>query len=212
MSASVQTNLASLALARGHYADAEPLLMECVTLFRSLGDVHVLAVNLGNLGMVVHARGDGDRAAALFEESLTLARDVGDRFLTSQVLRAKGRAECRDGKLEPAEASLGESLTIAADLRDPLATAEVLESFAELAVAKDASRRAGTILGVAARLREEMGLPIPGNEEHDHKRVAAAARAALGDAAFDQAWREGGAMELEEAVRYASDRRSMADT
>jgi len=28
-------------------------------------------------------------------------------------------------------------------------------------------------------------------------------RAALGDAAFDQAWRDGSAMELDEAVRYA---------
>jgi hypothetical protein len=32
--------------------------------------------------------------------------------------------------------------------------------------------------------------------------VAAAARAALGDDAFDRAWREGSAMELKEAVRY----------
>jgi uncharacterized protein HemY len=34
--ASVQTNLALLALARGQYADAEPLLAECATLARTL--------------------------------------------------------------------------------------------------------------------------------------------------------------------------------
>ena len=48
-----------------------------------------------------------------------------------------------------------------------------------------------------------MGLPIPVHEERELKRVAAAARAALGEAAFDQAWREGSAMDLEDAVRYA---------
>ena len=201
-SANVQTNLALLALARGRYADAEPLLVECATLARSLGDAHLLAVNLGNLAIVVHARGDGDKAATLFEESLRLARDVGNSFLTSEVLTARGRAECRDGNLESAEASLVEGLTIAGDLTDPHAAAEALEGFAELAVAKRALTRAAAILGAAARLREEMGLPIPVHEELEHKRVAAAAREVLGDAAFDQAWREGGAMELEEAVRY----------
>ena len=202
-SANLQSNLALLALARGQYADAEPLLVECATLARSLGDVRLLAVNLGNLAIVVHARGDGDKAATLFEESLTLAREVGDRFLISEALGFWGRAACRDGNLESAEASLVEGLTIAGDLADPHAAAEALEGFAELAVAKHAAKRAATILGAAARLREEMGLPIPVDEEREHKRVAAATRAALGDAAFDQAWREGSAMELEEAVRYA---------
>jgi hypothetical protein len=36
--------------------------------------------------------------------------------------------------------------------------------------------------------------PIPVHEEREHKRVAAAARAAPGDAAFDRAWREASAM------------------
>jgi hypothetical protein len=52
-------------------------------------------------------------------------------------------------------------------------------------------------------LREELGLSIPPHAEHEHTRVVAATRAALGDDAFDQAWREGSAMDLEEAVRYA---------
>jgi tetratricopeptide (TPR) repeat protein len=202
-SAYTQTNLALLALVRGQYADAEPLLVECATLARSLDDASLLAVNLGNLAIVVHARGDGDKAARLHEEVLTLARGVGDSVLTSQGLCSRGRAECRDGNLESAEASLIESLTIAGDLTHPDAATQALEGFAELSVAKDAPKRAATILGAAVRLREEIGIALSVHEERDHKRVAAAARAALGDAAFDQAWREGSAMELEEAVRYA---------
>jgi non-specific serine/threonine protein kinase len=202
-SAGVQTNLALVAMARAHFTDAEPLLVQCATLARTLGDVHLLAVNLGNLAIVVHARGDGEGSASLFEESLTLARDGGDSFLISQVLSATGRAECRNGNLESAEASFVESLTIAGDLTDPDPAAQALEGFAELAFATHAPKRAATILGAAARLREETGIPIPMYEEREHKRVAAAARTALGDAAFDQAWREGSAMELEDAVRYA---------
>jgi predicted ATPase/DNA-binding winged helix-turn-helix (wHTH) protein len=201
-SANVLSNLALLALTRGQYADAEPLLVECATLARSLGRVRLLAVNLGNLAIVVHERGDGDKAATLFEESLMLARELGDSFLISEGLGFMGRAECRDGNLESAEASLVEGLTIASDLTDPRAATKVLEGFAELAVAKRAPKSAATILGAAARLRETTGLLIPLHEEHELKRVAAAARASLGDATFDQAWREGSAMELDEAVRY----------
>jgi hypothetical protein len=129
-------------------------------------------VNLGNLAIVVHARGDCDRAATLFEESWRFPRDVGDSSLTSEVLAAKGRAECRDGNLESAEASLVESLTIADDLADPIAAIDALEGFAELADAKHAPKRAATILGAAARLREEAGLPLPPHQERDHVRVA----------------------------------------
>ena len=202
-SAYTQTNLALLASVSGQYAEAEPLLVECATLARTLDDAALLAVNLGNLAIVVHARGDGDRAARLFEESLTLARDVGNGFLTSEVLSARSRAECKDGNLESAEASLIESLTIAGDLNHPDAATQALEGFAELAVAKHAPKRAATILGTAGRLREETGLALSVHEEREHKRVAAAACAALGDDAFDEAWREGSAMELEEAVLYA---------
>jgi non-specific serine/threonine protein kinase len=177
--------------------------VECATRARTLGEAQLLAVNLGNLAIVVHARGDSDKAVTLFEESLKLARKVGDSFLTSEALSARGRAECRDGNLESAEASFVESLTIAGDLTDPDAAAQALEGFAELAFATHAPKRAATILGAAARLREEIGLALSVREEREHKRLAAAARAALGDAAFDQAWREGSAMELEDAVRYA---------
>jgi non-specific serine/threonine protein kinase len=202
-SANVQTNLALLVLARGQHADAEPLLMESATLARSLGEAHLLAVNLGNLAIVQHARGDSDKAAALFEESLILAREVGDGFLTSELLSAKGRAECRDTDLESAEASLVEGLTIASDMTDPHAAAEALEGFAELAVARHAEKWGATILGAAARLREEMGLPVPVYEEREHKRLARALREALGDTLFDEACREGSTLELEEAVRFA---------
>ncbi len=198
----LQTMEALLEMVRGQYANAEPLLKNGADLARAIGETFLVAVNLGNLAIVVHSRGDGERATSLFEESLTLAREVGDVFLESHILSYKGRAELSDGDLVSAEASFAESLAIARELADPFATMWALERFAELAAAKHAHERAATILGAAARLREESGLSIPPHEEREHERVAAAARAALGDDAFDQAWREGRAMNLEEAVRY----------
>jgi predicted ATPase len=202
-SAHMQTNLAVALLHQSQYAAAEPLLMECVQVARSLGDDRLVAVNLGNLAVVADEQGDVDRAALLRGEALALARSVGDSFLMSESLNDQGRAEYRDGKLQSAAETFLESLTIARELADPVATIWALECFAELAAAEHSHERAATILGAVWPLREEIGLRIPPREEREHKRVTAAARAALGDAAFDRAWRGGGEMSLDEAVRYA---------
>ena len=199
----MQTNIAVALVQSDQYAAAEPVLTECVKLARSLGDDHLVAVNLGNLAIAVYEQGDVDRAASLRGEALALARSVGDSFLVSESLNDQGRAEYRDGKLQSAAETFLESLILARQLADPVATIWALECFAELATAKHAHERATMILGAVATLREAIGLRNPPREEHKHKRVTAAARAALGDAAFDRTWRGGGEMSLDEAVRYA---------
>ena len=207
-SAHMQTNLAVALLHQSQYAAAEPLLMECVQVARSLGDDRLVAVNLGNLAIAAYEQGDVDRAASILEESLVLARSVGDGFLTSQMLSFKGHAELRHGNLESAEATAREILTIARELKDPVTTILGLERFANLAVATHAPRRAAILWGVIDRLRDETGVL-------KHFQVQTAfveARLTLGDAAFDQAWREGSAMELEEAVRYALNSRAAGGT
>jgi len=208
----LQIGQALLEMTRRHYADAEPLLEKCADLARTIGETFLLAVSLVNLAIVVHSQGDGERATSLFEESLTLAREVGDVFLESHILSYKGRAELSDGDLVSAEASFVESLAIARELADPFATMWALERFAELAAANHAHKRAATILGAAAHVREEMGLSLPPHDEREHTRVAAATRVALGDGAFEQAWREGSAMDLEEAVRYTLNGRMAGGT
>jgi hypothetical protein len=70
-------------------------------------------------------------------------------------------------------------------------------------VAMDAPRRAARIWGAAERLREELGSPMPPYEQAPYIRGIAHARAASGDEAFDQAWREGREMRFEDAMNYA---------
>ena len=198
-SARMQSNLAVALVARDRYAEAESLLMECVEVARSLGVDHFLAVNLGNLAIAIYEQGDLDRGAPFFEESLALARSVGDGVLTSQALSFKGQAALRHGDLESTEASYREILAIAGELKDPVTAMLGLDRFAELALATHAPKRAVTLGGAAARLRDETGVVPP----FDQQAEFALARLALGDAAFDQAWREGHAMEMEEAMQYA---------
>jgi hypothetical protein len=52
-------------------------------------------------------------------------------------------------------------------------------------------------------LRERLGVPRPPRSEKQRRGAIGAARAALGDAAFDAAWSEGRMWELEQATRRA---------
>jgi hypothetical protein len=48
-------------------------------------------------------------------------------------------------------------------------------------------------------------------QERQHERVIAARRAAVGDDAFNRAWRDGRAMALEDTVRYAPEDKANPD-
>jgi len=129
-------------------------------------------------------------------------------LLVSRVLSYKGRTECRKGRLQSAKACALESLTIAREMADPFATIWALECCAELALAKHAPRQAAAIWGAVAHLSDETGILAPPRE----KTALADARVTLGADAFDLAWREGRAMELAEAVRYALNDRAADGT
>jgi hypothetical protein len=60
------------------------------------------------------------------------------------------------------------------------------------------------MLGAAARLREDIGAPLPGSARAHYDERVAALRLALGDAAaFERGWNAGRAMAMEDAIRHA---------
>jgi hypothetical protein len=145
--------------------------------------------------------GDVARGASLFDEALALSRRVGDPFLVCETLSQKGRIDCRNGELHAAEESFRESLAIACELADRVATIWALEGFAQLALARSAPRQAAVIWGAVAHLGDDVAvLPLSRGES-----ALSDACATLGAEEFERAWREGYAMTLDDAVRYALD-------
>ena len=86
---------------------------------------------------------------------------------------------------EPARAApfFAESLTLAARGGDPWALADTLAGCAYLAVARGQPAQAGRLLGAAEACYEAHGIRAPSPDRPNYERVAAAVRAALGDAA-----------------------------
>ncbi|WP_306332241.1 BTAD domain-containing putative transcriptional regulator [Streptomyces sp. KL118A] len=146
------------------------------------------------MGLALGARRSGDLDAA--EAHLTRIRDrhadvsspAGDHLHHAELGFV---AELRgDGPGAEAHHLLG--LKTARALAEPRALALSLEGLAGAAAVSGAAERAALLLGAADAARRSVGAPLPPAERGDVDRIAAAARAALGEAAYAEAFARGG--------------------
>ena len=172
---------------------------------RELGDRRGIAIALNNLGKVaLNCSKDYSAARLLHDQALVIRRELGDRLGIAWTLCQLGIAAYEQGDYPSSRALLTESLEMRRDLDDRQGMAEFLEAFAALAFASGRPEPGARLCGHAARLRDEIGSPLPLWERLGYDRRIASARASFGnDAAFDLAWQEGHAMTLEQALEYA---------
>ena len=202
--ASSLSNLGIVAREQNDNATAKALYEESLALRRELGDQWGIGAALNNLGLVVLHDGDYPAARALYGECLEVFRALGNRQAMASPLSNLGRVAHQQGDYASARALYQESLVIFWDLRDRWGVALSVEGLAYVASAQASPTRATRLWGVASRLREEIGCPLPPSERSRYDRELAATRTAIDDdAAFDRAWKEGGAMTIDQAIDYA---------
>jgi len=155
------------------------------------------------LAGVLREMGEFARACALLEEQLTVS-DVHEDLWTVGLTRfGLAHLALREGTYGRAAALFQQSLTSWRDMTDPLGIAMGLAGVAWAASARGHAERAARLFGADDALRERIGCLVFPLWQAEHERWLAAARAGLGDAAFDAAWSDGRAMSLEQAIDYA---------
>ncbi|MEV0534886.1 BTAD domain-containing putative transcriptional regulator [Kitasatospora sp. NPDC050463] len=172
------------------------------------GEIH------SEMGLALGARRSGDLAAA--EAHLLHIRDgyaevssqAGDHLLLAElgfVAELRGDAELA------AERHL-RGWAVARSLDEPRALALSLEGLAGAAVVagrghagRTGAECAALLLGAADAARRGVGAPLPPAERGDTDRIAAAARADLGPAAFAEAFELGGRLTAARALRRAGE-------
>jgi ATP/maltotriose-dependent transcriptional regulator MalT len=197
--------LGLVAWLNGETGRAEESSARALAMTRASGDTAGVLSSLINLGSVALYEGDYDRAEAMLEESLALSRDGGYREGVAWALNQLGTVAYQRGNLERAEHSLGESLAIHKDLGDMGRLASVLEALAETSGARKRFELSARLFGVAERIRETIGAPVPPCERPEHDRILASVRARVGDEEYARLRDEGRTMKLEEALSLAPD-------
>ncbi|MGB3440117.1 MAG: AfsR/SARP family transcriptional regulator, partial [Actinophytocola sp.] len=147
---------------------------------------------------VAHARGEFARFAGDLAEAhrrLDVAADLVIRGQPGSAVAPQFRAilegsggylASAEGDLDAAASHHARAMELAIDSHDAPVVATVLVGFADLALCRGDARRAALLLGASEGVRGIKDLSML-----DYERVEAGARAALGDAAFDEAYAVG---------------------
>jgi predicted ATPase/class 3 adenylate cyclase len=204
VAAGVLGNLAMVAHECGDLDAARTLSQESLALSRELGDQGRVAHALNTLGDVACDLGDLTAAWSLSQESLAIGRELGDRDCIAMSSKNLGAVAFMRGQFGEARSLYREAVAVRLELGDRLGIVRALEGTAAIAAAEGNSTAAARTWGAAERLREEIGSPmLPNERSRNHKYATMARQTTVDQGAFDQAWRQGREMPLNEAVDLA---------
>jgi predicted ATPase len=185
------------------YERTTELYEQSMGLFRELGDKQSLAFCLNNLAMVVYSQGDLGRTAQLTEEAVALFRELDARGSLSMGLYNLGWIALLQDDLGRAADFYGESLTLSWDTGLNPIVQSALEGFACVAGAKGETERAARLWGAAQTLHETKDISRDTDFLAEADARISAVRTGMGEEAWEEAWRKGRTMTLDEAVSYA---------
>jgi predicted ATPase/DNA-binding CsgD family transcriptional regulator len=194
--------LAHVMLGQDDPSVARHLGEESVRLFRQGDDTFGLATSLATLGIVALTQEDYAAARSRLEESVAIGRDSGDHWALSLALRNSGVMALKQGDYERAATRFAESELALEEPRSAFGMLN-LDLLAVAVSMRGDHERAARLFGAAKAAREASGLSVLPSIRADYDRGVAAARAGLGEAAFDDAWAEGKDMPPELAVELA---------
>jgi hypothetical protein len=191
--------LIAVALGRGDIAAVEALVAANRALARTAGMARAL---LGG-ALLAAARGDNAQARLLWEESLrkTVAEEgenSPDRLLHLALL---AQFLLRQGDIGAAVASCAASLAVQQRVGPSRFLLAVLNVLAQAAERGDLLAVSASVLAAIAVQRRESAAEVLGLQA-EHQAAVERVRAALGDAAFAEAWAAGEALSADAAIEF----------
>jgi predicted ATPase/DNA-binding CsgD family transcriptional regulator len=194
-------NLGRLSHDAGDYERATSLYSEGLALFRTVGSDHGVATALNRLGDLARDRGELAIAERLHGDALSLRRGRGDPWVIG--LSLTGLARAAAARHDHAQ-TMALAVQSVQSLHDAGASRDAAAALVIVATAATATGQAtiGTrLLGAVSHAYPE-GSAI-GAEQASFEQAVAAARAALGEDAFAEAWASGQQLTLDQAVDVA---------
>jgi predicted ATPase/class 3 adenylate cyclase len=198
-------NLGNIALGQGNYYQAKAILEECLLLRRKQNNRQGICSTLNNLGIIANCQGDFSKAEIHLQEAISLACEIEDKLSEAYALFNLGQSYLFQQRIAPGFRFLRQSLEININLGNKTDIAECLAGLGVVAVLYKQPFRAVQFYSLASHLQEETGLPVDPVYQALFDRYWAAARNQLDEKGFEQAFREGQAMSVEEALALILD-------
>lgn len=176
---------------------------EAADVARGAGLAQVLAASLVGLGEAAGAQHGAVAARRLFEEAVTVAKGVGDRAGAALAQYGLGRWARGAGDVELAASSHFDALATRNEIADRAGISASLEAVAGVTVLRGNEEHAARLFGAAQGVRERVGHPRPRREQEAYDADVALLRERMGVEDLEQAWAEGAALTIDDAVSYA---------
>ncbi|MBV9830463.1 MAG: hypothetical protein JOZ82_02630, partial [Marmoricola sp.] len=194
-----------VALARDSTEAATRDLTNALELAEQLDSAWLLATSKLNLGIASIAARDLSRAESLIADALKGYEALGDARFHARCLGYLGLTALVRGDAPRGLAVFRLSLSGFDALGEPSGIAEALTGLAAVAAALGVGERAAQLAGAAERLREPFALrPLP-VERRITDELLQGARDRMSSARWADAWTQGRALRLEEAVSLGGD-------
>jgi tetratricopeptide (TPR) repeat protein len=187
----------------GEYENARQYLEPAVTIARAIEYKETESDGERTLGQVELELGNLPAARARFARSLEVCEGGEDKRGAAIALWWMGKVDIAGGDLESARSKLSAALHAFQSFEMNGEIVACIEDHAELAQRLGYISAAASLYAAGEAFRERLGLPRPPRRAETWDNAIAAARSALGDAAFDAAWSEGFLWDLKQAVQFA---------
>ncbi len=189
-----------VAESEGDLQRAAELYKQCLMLARELRHTDGIALALSGLGFVARRRGKYARAIAYYQESKRIWRKLGRKAALLGILQEQGFIALQQSAIVRAAAFFTESLVSAQELKRVRSIAPSLVGLAAVACAIGEYESVVQFLGAVAALLSKSNHVLDPIDQSDYDSSMAAARTNLDSKTFDQAWTEGQALPLEQAI------------
>jgi len=200
--ATVLYNLALVAYEQLDFDHASSLSEESLALSRELGYKERMACSLGLQGHMASCRGDHSQATTLLESSLTLFRELGHHYVDWS-LEMLAYASLHRGALPQAAIHFKECLASGREQGNLYGQLMGLTGCAATWNAQKRPADAIRLLSAVEAIGAASNYHITATTRVESKLVLTAAHGQLDDTAFAEAWSDGYAMTLEQAVEFA---------
>ena len=194
---------AMVAMCQGRYEDALEPYREAVAICRRLQLTWQLGTSYLNLGTaLLHARCLDD-AVGMLDEGLRVFRELGDDIFAARVTNTIAHAALARRDLARANQFARDALMAAGKHQEREGTADGMETLAAVAAAHGHPKRAATLAGAAAALRETIAYQPAPFEGAITRLFLQSARSNVSQQHWHRWWQAGGALDADRALAFA---------
>jgi predicted ATPase/transcriptional regulator with XRE-family HTH domain len=200
--------LGLFALEKGEYEKAEQFFGKSLALRRPLGDPWSIANTLQNFIGLNLIQGNLADAKKFAEETLALFHEAGDLRGIARELVSLGEIAHLEGNIKDATVMLTQAISQLWQIRDQWSLALALENLAMLQYVQGDPGRSARLFGIAEAIRNVIGTPIEAYDLAIFEKYGEPSAKTLQEMAHTEAWAEGRAMAMEQAIAYALEEQS----